>query len=471
MALELPIDYINLWEGFHKSIIGTRRVEELTVCYLSGPEPLNDFNVLVDLGIHPHNIWAFESDNKSYNEALSSIHKSEFPMLKIHKGNIEQFFIDTPKKFDIVYIDACGPLPSQSQHTIRLISTLLRHHRLNSPGALITNFACPDFENIKQKDNYLYLVSNYLFPKNYLESIDKEGSPICIEGPSIQNPHDTIKECFSNFVNQVKNNFDFYYGQYITRQIFDIASVIIPWIRILNSGYWNHFFNQQPDAIIGNTELLNINDEPYNYPLQWVVNAVTDNNPLLRPINSYFQVFDHFMKFQQNWLGELCGFPAQRYQFSTAIQCYDILRSTDKYYTERLKKSVADFNYKVNMFQFCDVPSKTLGFDLVVNQLSYPMHYSTDSIKRWKYKAKSTEMFLDAIIMDECRYIYEWLPTVDLINCAFTDKGQQLSYRFALDGLIKTRMFYNTEYFFGASIVSRYEEAFKAKILESRIML
>ena len=47
--------------------MGTKKPEDLVVCYLSGPEPNNDFQELINLGILPHNIWAFESDNQVYN--------------------------------------------------------------------------------------------------------------------------------------------------------------------------------------------------------------------------------------------------------------------------------------------------------------------------------------------------------------------------------------------------------------------
>jgi len=63
-AEQLPREYIKSWEAFHRSHIGVRRASELTVCYLAGPNPLNDFRVLTRLGVLPHNIWAFESEGR-----------------------------------------------------------------------------------------------------------------------------------------------------------------------------------------------------------------------------------------------------------------------------------------------------------------------------------------------------------------------------------------------------------------------
>lgn len=97
-----------------------KKPEELTVCYLSGPEPSNDFKELTNLGILPQNIWAFESDTQAYKQALADFEQGEYPQPRILKQNIETFFQQTPKKFDIVYIDACGSVPSV-QHSLRCV--------------------------------------------------------------------------------------------------------------------------------------------------------------------------------------------------------------------------------------------------------------------------------------------------------------------------------------------------------------
>ena len=80
---------INSWEDFHSSIVKKKSVNDLTVAYLCGPEPLNDFKILTSLGIHPCNIWAFENQKVEYNEALHQIKRSDFPLLKIYSGSIK----------------------------------------------------------------------------------------------------------------------------------------------------------------------------------------------------------------------------------------------------------------------------------------------------------------------------------------------------------------------------------------------
>lgn len=152
-AEKIDHSYIREWEQMHSSLIGIKRPSELSVCYLSGPEPENDFNEFVDMGVLPQNIWAFESERNSYLQALNAVDGSSFMQPKIVKTSIERFFENSPKKFDIVYIDACASLISD-QHALRCVASLFQNHRLNSPGVLITNFAYLDNSNPNETAQY-----------------------------------------------------------------------------------------------------------------------------------------------------------------------------------------------------------------------------------------------------------------------------------------------------------------------------
>lgn len=152
-AQKINVLYITNWEKLHDSFVETKRPEDLMVCFLSGPEPDNDFQELINLGILPQNIGGFESNNQAYKKAIATYDRGEYPQPRILKQNIETFFQQTPKKFDIIYIDACGSVPS-TQHALRCVSTICQNHRLNSPGVLITNFAMPDITKESAADYY-----------------------------------------------------------------------------------------------------------------------------------------------------------------------------------------------------------------------------------------------------------------------------------------------------------------------------
>lgn len=89
---KIDISYIQEWEAMHTSNLGVKRPKELSVCYLAGPEPENDFAEFVSLGIKPQNIWAFECERNTYLQALTSIDSTNFMQPKLIKTSIERVF-------------------------------------------------------------------------------------------------------------------------------------------------------------------------------------------------------------------------------------------------------------------------------------------------------------------------------------------------------------------------------------------
>ena len=69
---KINVSYITNWEKLHDSFVKTKRPEDLMVCFLSGPDPDNDFQELINLGILPQNIWGFESNNQTYKKAIAT---------------------------------------------------------------------------------------------------------------------------------------------------------------------------------------------------------------------------------------------------------------------------------------------------------------------------------------------------------------------------------------------------------------
>ncbi len=48
-------------------------------------------------------------------------------------------------------------------------------------------------------------------------------------------------------------------------------------------------------------------------------------------------------------------------------------------------------------------------------------------------------MFMDVIAFDECSYVYDWLSAVHKMPDDWDDVSAQLTFRFALDGIVKER--------------------------------
>lgn len=246
-VVDLKDETINKWEEYYKSLISKKKPSQLKVAYLAGPNPENDLEVLAKLGVLPENIWAFESDLKTYRLALDSVLLSKFPHVKIQKSKISQFFATSPVKFDIVYLDFCGPLPNRNkkQKNLETIVSLIANHVLNSPGVLITNVSLP----LEGKDSIgraliSKLVSFYLYPKAFLEReqkfTDEDDSYDNLEEGAMSFEY-TLDEWFD----LINSNLEEYYGQFVTRLLMDIATIIVPYYSFAsNRSYMSNFFKE-----------------------------------------------------------------------------------------------------------------------------------------------------------------------------------------------------------------------------------
>lgn len=450
-ALKIDIDYIWEWERMHSILTGFKRPGELTVCYLSGPEPENDFNEFVSMGVLPQNIWAFESERSTYLQALKSVDGSSYMQPKIVKTSIERFFENTPKKFDIVYIDACASLISD-QHALRCVASLFQNQRLNSPGVLITNFAFLDITDANEEKQYIDLISRLKIFRKYRNAslVNRDG--IISFNIAPENEHDVYL--------QVRDNLCAEYGELITAMVCNAASITIPTLRFTNSTYLQALSTTKP--VIG--KKFSFED----------INTIKDNTLYkFLASNSFLQ--EHSAKYAginriTKLSAELSGSGPHFDLLSSLQKLHSIKTCNDSIPTE-LQAIVEYFDKNEELYQFLDRPNRVLFFDSVINQLSYPMHYTSDKSTRLSYVAKEKRMFTDLIVFDECRYIYDWLPAIHQIPKSFSNPSWQYTFRFGLDGLIKQRINYNNEFYFQGSVVLKNIPGFEAKCFPERIKI
>lgn len=422
-ALKINHEHIVDWENLHDTCCGNKKPSDLTVCYLCGPEPNNDFDVMVSLGILPQNIWAFEDNKKTYFQALAVYKDKSYRQPRIIRQNIETFFAQTPKKFDIIYIDACGSIPSE-QHALRCITSIFANHRLESPGIIISNFAEPD-----DKLSYIELLTQFFLSKRYPnEEIDI-------------NTGNYKAQIYFEIRKDIENNFDSYYSEFISLIIRDIPGIITPLQR-----FWkNPYLNQ----IIKNHNQLSACSTPSADSLK----VATDS------LAKFFISYDiRNNKGNQDsrinqFLTEM-GDPAILLRAMKELQ---LLKNGMLDVTDDFKEIYTYFENPNKLHQFLDKPHSNILIDLIINQLAYPFHCNTSKVKRYKYCAKSTQMYTDINVYDECRYIYEWLPALHQITATFDNPSCQYIFRFALDGLVKSRINYNNEFFFQGAVIPNIE--------------
>lgn len=503
---------INSWEAFRSSSIGTKRPEDLTVAYLSGPEPTNDLEIFIDLGVRPENIWAFEIDKEVFTAALADIERSKLRGVKLIEESIDNYFLSTPRRFDIIYFDACGPLPSKSKKTTQAIVNTFRHSALTPLGVLITNFSVPDVSNHERDmENYSRLVASYLYPKRSIDTFDNPKctlmeSAIC-HGYSLPLRNKDKQKPYKDFQGLVKENFPDYYGSFITRHIVDIASIIAPTMRLLCAPLQKQMVSDFDQAVACGQKFVSVKDydrvisdelqideDRYNdYIERLLATPEEQRQSFLRgdeiePLEGiaygdapshysllytlaacrltggtdvFDAVSDRAKKFFSDWRSQLAGQPNNARSVPSvekAISCFYALRHDKDVWSDPLK-NIADFNYKTMPF-FCDSPSKELAFYPVFSQVAYPAHNNVKQTRRFSYVAegKTTTMMLDVLPFDECRYVYDWLPTAPLISEDWTDQSRQFVFRFALDAIAKNCHDYQDDFLYGCHSVGISKE-------------
>lgn len=419
-------NYIISWERLHDSCIGTKRPEDLKICYLCGPEPNNDFKEFIDYGVLPHNIWAFENRQNDYNEALNTYKEGEYPQPRIIKQNIESFFRYSDQTFDIIYLDFCCSFVSD-KHGLKCIKTMFEKGRLNSNGVLITNYSVPDLS--KNQDDLIDLISLYMYFKQDMNFPVNMNSGVLEAKGYIDNR------------NRIKNNLRFYYGEFISLVIRDVASVIVPVQKLQHNEYFSN--------------LIKVSEQNEGYVRLF---NKAKNNALAKFFLTVMHLSDnnYCNMVLERFLNELGGLDSLYSSFVFIIEMQNSEFLNDDCLNETLR-----YFESGDIYQFLDKVHKNMFWDIVVNQLTYPMHYNNKLNCRCEYVAKHNTMMMDVTCFDACRYIYEWLPAIHQIKSAFLNKSWQYVFRFALDGLVKSRMNYNKEIFYQGSVIREEESACK----------
>lgn len=635
----------NDWELVHDSYIGSRTASSLRVAYLAGDDPMNDFRALVKLGILPANIWTFELDDlpniyqpgnpKSsiLNSALLNIAKSEFPMLKIVRGDFMLFLKDHPMKFDIIYIDHTLALPSMKGETMKLLVTLFKNNCLEPLSVLITNFSFEPatYQDGKINEKAIELRNTYSeFMAAYMHS--RECSFVLHTKASIRKEQDRdsgfdeLNEIdLDDFAKLIARNPEYYYSQFLTRVLIDLAGLIIPWQRLssspilakqfLNSSLCPPFNPIHDVEVIGLTEQQtqnlrkmkqvieknksdltdaltdHISPEPTFYfgriadnlkefstpfadddenvieeekddnhkkkskkdkkknnnsvtnqgkteekikeddttsssiiqstsalqqapssPPTYSSSAASDlhssactvtaspsddivdprslRRPLVRINNStrpshssaqLQKLIDSFIE-PLNLSATAPSSPRLPaiQLLQRAFRLVDICLNWEHYHLSvhaldpRLLHPVLGnlnwpkFNFDLlsdpyensDFPQLCDVPTPNIITSGVFGQLSYPLHVIPSVSKRWRYTAKHRPMFVDALVFDSSRYVYDMFPSALQIPNGMIDIHYQIICRILADGLRRRIREINEHTFRWCSVVSDFTKSF-----------
>ena len=361
----------------------------------------------------------------------------------------------------------------------------------------------------------------YLYPKNFLESKDDNSNN---DDGAMSYGHD-----INEWIDIVSKDIDFYYGQYITRLLIDLICIIVPYDRFLSKSSLlsNMFeikdtslFQKSIDAFIhGEDDIDNdssenidfalldqiseLDDEFYPFKSSQNVASYTDDDSYEKRISSICEAIDmfptlwslislnksnnnknecycqeifgnkDFEKFASSFLSQMNSNNDEKTLITNVVKVFYLLSegyNAENFYSESmLKLKKQDFYGRYP--HFCDLMLFHQIKEVLFRQQAVPYHVNIGETKRWQYTAKETPMYMDLLILDECRYLYDWMPTIDMINNSLDDIERQLSFRFALDGVSQHRYLYNSEFFFGTTCVGLNHEGFHEKELSKRTVI
>jgi hypothetical protein len=331
---------------------------------------------------------------------------------------------------------------------------------------LITNVSLPTEEqDSKGRDLMSKLVSSYLYPKTFLED---ETSPSLLDDGCYAHCIE-----YKEFINKVRDNIDIEYGNFITRLLIDHISIISPYERLMNSEVLNNIFdiNKYPKDIENKYFEEYVPCEMESFSTHWTFATLS------KCINNKNEAFPQDIYLDRDF-GNFANLFIQ--QLSTIGNSQDLSEKISKILfllsgqpefevclTDRMK-NLRKNHRNSRYYQFCDLLLFHQILESVCRQISIPYHVNIEKTKRWQYTAKQTPMYMDMLILDECRYLYDWMPTLSMIESGFINLERQLAYRFSLDGISKHNRWYIPELFFGTAVVDQYTEPFTAKKLTVR---
>ena len=492
---------ISQWELFHESQVQTKKPSDLRVCYLAGDNPTNDLKVLLDFGILPQNVWAVEKDAKTLEKAWKSICDSNLRNVRLFKGNILIFLKDFEGQFDIIYFDACGPLPARKQNTLKFIGYVFLYNKLTSPGALITNFSFPPPGKQKQaptqegesgQDTNAMTTDEVIFPNEAQEANPTERHDIkelSVEYLKhrltniLRSEDESPEEIAKHFLNLRTDEEN--YGDYITYQVIDSAYLYIPIRRMLmatkcgrsSSPLWDQIYRKKEEFLktVAVADGLEADTEIDSIPQATNIQMTNDflqaiKESYLRGIALTFQEKSRSNNLCKAWITEL--FPdldkikehgiaslLMTHLLSYSFDFISIFANEDmkKYCLGPLCKAL---DSRGSFPKFCDAvdyeSTTSMVTGLLYGQMAYPSFPVVNKLLRLSYTAKKRQMFSDVFIFDKCRYVYEQFPTVDISVFALYETHQQMVFRMVVDGMRKhLRRICDSDVFLYCNVASR----------------
>lgn len=433
--------YLQDWLSFSDTIYQNKKADELKVAFFCGPEPENDVEHLLRLGVRIENIYAFESDKDIFKQAIDSL-RSNYPTLKIYNGKIENFLLSNFVVFDAIYLDFTESIIS----TFKTLCMILDANGLSNLSILAVNTCFPDKneENIKFLTDYFFYQSCFEYSVFFGREKDEPNEGRFIESANYYGyNYEKTKEC-------ITNNFEEAYSAFQTSFILNYSNHIKPFMSVLNNPITKkRLFStkkEEMEKLISNFHLKEeIHYEPERYSLYHFLNSQDK-------------------KSWKTFFAERGSEKFSRKDATTLMYAF-----LDSYYenyssllSDALKLALPIINSNLLDKRgglFCDIPMINIWLEQAINQLGYPYHINAANHKRYSYTSKTRKMCLDIFTFDQCRALYDWLPMIEYYGDDLSILERQMISRICIDAIGKHSIHILERQYYGSAIVGINEHS------------
>ncbi|PJZ28379.1 hypothetical protein [Leptospira kmetyi] len=450
--------WIPFFEGYSKSI----NPQNLKILYLAGPNPENDFNELVAQGVSPYNIWAIESDNEIYSDALKNLYSKNIP-IRFYKTNLKHFLETVQEKFHIVYADYTSPLFSKRQNPILDLQLLFSKRRLEELSCLITNFS----ELKDNKEEWKNLILSWFAVQS------DDSRPRSIYKYS---KYEDIANFNYKKISKHKN-IDDLYSPFIHSFVSFLSNRFCPALNTIE------FMGNNSDNFIKAKE-MHKSLEKYldiDYKKMKSEERFMHIMPMLDPKIYGLIAWSRYCKENLGHFAQIAGW--LMHPNSYKVTNFDILHALDILYnyeqmagnkfdivdmivTERLKKFLRYSTFFDRELRLTvDIPMMNLLVDLFWGLIGYPNLMNPEAHLSLSYTANTNKMFTDVFVFDQCRYLFNLLPSLESTPLLFKKSHSiQLLIRSLMDQIRKKILLVDGFYFWASTVESDGFHIFPKKI-------
>lgn len=464
-----PSEFSNYLK-FVDSTYGQKTPDLLKVAFFCGPEPENDVEVLLSLGVRLENMFAFERERAEFIKAVSAL-RGKYPQLKIYNGTIEDFAKMHNTVFDIVYLDFTATLPV----CFKTICCVLDNNMLAPLGMLAVNTTYMD----KTDENVDFLTNYFFYDVFYERCIyygveDDREEPITplfgrMEGSSCWG-----WELPDDLRPYIEKNFDLAYSAFQTDLINGYANITKPAYsafsrqimlkRLLKADmvddllmYEKAYMQLDFDSFIDGDNLFSQKfREAKEHNLDLLFNKVEDGRKLSRMDSlKLWEMLTNSHYVRSYDLGEEIGKDEEGVSIYEKIDIPSFLAVPLEQSIGVIEEAIKPWDYRL---MFCDVPMIHLWYEIIINSLGYPYHTNVKNHQRHYYTAKERKMCVDVFTLDQCRGFYDWLPMIEYQADYVKDFNKQMITRMSIDAIAKHSLGIINQLFYGSAIIGAGEE-------------